>query len=910
MLALVSSSLLLGACSNGGNSSRSTLINVKVQAGQEDLDASLIRNVLITEGGELNQDQTGAEIAASVTTDNQGQAVVSIDGTELIYFDVYGREANSELGVKQSTRRCQWVDGCGGVAFGNDVAIAASPGWSSVAFGLSSDELIRITPLTDLAAKLAFNLVYSENDAQPGWMMTNYYSVFSVVQSVSQISKMFGINNVQSSEPADLTQMSELANLDSSEAQQRLRYGALLAAWQYYEMQYTGTVDLPFFADAVGVDLVTNEGQLFQAGGSQTLNLADFYRLAATNLAAVSVTNATVERYRNAAVSVLNEDANAFVDGELTNITPASLYSLLGSELNTYQLGINRTKAFVDVLRDIGTTFFEPGYRSELDKQAETLQTLGDKHADNLETIAQANRQTFEFYRSCYLSAGCPTPDPAWTWLENFNYNSNTARLTLNNGSIVVTQEPADVNALDGITVQTSSRAIDVIIEGQYKVNDLTFKLQSQRANDVITSTSGVRVFYPSSYAVLQDPASVDEIGYELRWPIFSLYDLTTDGTDLERELTGAFSMSYTAVDDPNGVGERRYNIDNVVLNSRITDEINDSGSNDRNIVTLFVSAASSNATEFYPDREFASFNGFFRNGSSSALTKGFTTNDLVSYRQGSETIFGRNIQFLDYYVVGGESIRYRFYPTVKREDIGDVDNDGNLTELVDTHDLEQCVLSSSDVNATVTSCEPKQRVFTPRNVQATVNNLWELGVFSRLEVPGEGVYFVKFPTNAADANGCLALAPLATAKTPLPAELYQEAELGFDRARFTSEVVLDFTSESDPKTLLDVQLSAPSAEQVDVRLALSHDYLTVDSNSNPLLAQGPNLDRLILNYSTINQNMEMGSVAVFKDGVALKLLDGSTDTLDSELLASGKLNLLTGMPLYKYRVDESGSLA
>ena len=203
---------VMSGCSDDGGSS-SSLISVDVQVGQEDFDQALIRSVLISESGRLSEVEPGAPVYAPYVTDDQGEAQVIIDGNELFYFDVYGRDRDDAQGIAQTTRRCQLVAGCGSASFGDNYSVAAAPGWRSVVYGLSDGERVRITSLTDLAAGLAQALVYSESSGDQqdaGWLETGYYSVYSVVQAESQISRLFGLEAVQNSEPADLTQLNEL----------------------------------------------------------------------------------------------------------------------------------------------------------------------------------------------------------------------------------------------------------------------------------------------------------------------------------------------------------------------------------------------------------------------------------------------------------------------------------------------------------------------------------------------------------------------------------------------------------------------------------------------------------------------------------------------------------------------------
>jgi hypothetical protein len=628
----------------------------------------------------------------------------------------------------------------------------------------------------------------------------------------------------------------------------------------------------------------------------------DLYDAAVNNLNALDVADSTVSGYVASVISQLQSERDAFVDAALTSITPASLSSLLGDELEDYQLGIQRTKAFVQELRDYGNSFFEEGYRAQLDSYADILRGVGEDNAENLDEITTAVAEIAGFYRDCYLNSGCPSVSPEWQWYQSHTYSAPV--LTLNGGAFEVSQAVADINLLDDDDAPSSSRAIDILMKGTLVANGLRLELDHTYSDDEISSPSGLRIFYEDTLTVLQDEVSAPALAYQMRWTDFTLYDADDVGAANETELTGAFSILYQGVDDPDGVSERRFNISEVVLNSRISDVYEDDNGTDSNITTVFLTANANQASDFYPESEFASFNAFFDRAP--LYPEGTVASDLVQYRTGTQTVNGRETQYLDYFVDGGDDFRYRFYPTVMREDVSDVDGDGNTEELIATHDYEACLLSGSPESPVIDRCQPKQRLNAEQDLQNAVNELWQIGVFSRPEVPGQGVYFVELPVETADEQGCLTLSTLPTSLSSLDGTLYRSAQLGLSNARFTSEVVLDYSSATEPKTLVDVQVTAPYSEQVDVSLSLSHDYTSVNT-TGLYRGVGADLDRLIFDFSTESGTVEATSLSVFKDGVELSLADGTTDTVDSEIIVGSNLDLVDGAPVYRYIVGDDG---
>ncbi|MCD8524110.1 MAG: hypothetical protein LRY66_11120 [Saccharospirillaceae bacterium] len=882
---------LMSGCSDSGSSSPST-VSVYVQAGQEDVNQAIVRSVLITEAGLPDEDAEGRLVRAEHVTDEEGVVKAVISTGELQLFELIGRAADSDTATAATTARCQWVAGCAQGAFATGIEQTQSLSWRSVAYDLSKNERIRVTPLTDLAAQLAFDYVYNESpdsgsgavaEVAAGWVETGYYSAFSVEQAISQVSRVFGISNVQTTEPADLTQIHDWRKADAAAAADSIRYGALLAAWAHLAEAYGNG-----FSAAVAADFSANKGQMMQQGGAQTLTLATLYSAAITNLQALTVTDARLQGYIAGVISGLQAEIDLFTADTLTAKTPDTLLSLFGqSDYDDFVLGIKRTKAFVGVMRNYSETFFEDGYKAEIDQYVDLLKKIGDEHAANLDAIIEAYRETAELYQQTFLAAANACADTTtYPWISqgSCTYNNQTGVMTLNSGNIIVSQAVADVNTTDADDKPTSSNAIDVLIRGTYEQGGLRFVVdnvyeEDNAANDIL-SASGVRVYYTTPVSALADPAGNEILGYEMRWSDFSLYDSGRVGGAEETEVTGSYRIFFRGVKDPqDSSSERRFNIDSVVLNGRISDKVGDDNDKDVDYSTLYVAATSTNAAEYYPEQRFTSFNGFFN--PNPAFAKGDVVNSLVSYVTGEQTVAGQTVQYLDFYVPLGDSQRFRFYPTVKREDVNDADNDDDRTELVSTHDLEICDLTDSGNGWVVSTCQPKQRLYAERDLQLAINDLWEAGVFSRIEIPGRGVYFVTWPTKPADANGCLTLADLASAETAMSGTLYDPMVLGLNAVRITSEVRLD----DQPRTLFDVLLNAPTLDRYKLTAALSHDYSGL-TNGDVFLGNGSALDRIVLSFDTDSSFKTTGSVAVYKDGVALTLDDGTTTTIDSELTA------------------------
>lgn len=909
--ALVGAAVLAGISGCSNSSSSSSTVSVRVNLNQEDFLNAYVWSVAITEGGQETLNTEGQLSYAEIATGNDSEVTATIPKVEIQEFVLIGKVEDTDTDMAATTRSCQWVEGCSvngtNVAFGERY-VQSGKGWRTVAYALSDKERVRITPITDLAASLAYNRLYIESTSS--WDNVSYYSANSVLQSVSQLSRLFGIDDIQSSLPADLTRLDGYSS-NQAVALDRIRYGALVAAWQHLKEVYEADAGAAYdrFEDAVAADLIANNGQLIQAGGDQTLSLASLLQAARDNLAAISVTNNTASAYVTTLLATLDTEIAGLIDGELTAVTPDTLVNLMGSgDYNDYLQGLKRTRAFVDVLRDYGNTFFEDGYREQIDAYVDMVKSVGDEHQQELDAFIQAYLNTARFYDACYLNGGCAEPDASWGWLTSVDsYNSATAVLSLNNGAITVSQVVADTNTTDSNDEPASSRAIDILVTGTFEIGSLLFKVdhvyKNDKRSDGIQTSSGVRVYFTDEVSALASNDSNERIGYEIRWSDFQIYNPDDLNTADELEFNGAFRLFYRGVRDPqDSHSDLRFNIDTVVLDSRISDQVSNDDGDDNTFSTVYIGAAATNAEDFYPESEFASFNGFFTPNTSASFTKGSVEPGLITYRTGTETVREYEVQYLDVLVPMGESSRYRLYPTIERADTGDVDNDGDTDEMVNLYDVEICELTLSGTTTTVATCDPKVRYYGEADFSKMVHDAWAAGTLSRIDIPGRGVYFVEWPASNTDDNGCLVLDDLVS-DSSLDGTLYSPYVLGLNALRATAYVRLD----GEPKTLLDLYLTAPTADDYNLTAALSHDYSTV-TNSTVSLGNGSSLDRIVLNYRTDQTFSTTGSLSVYKDGVKLSLEDGTTEGVDSTLTAY--LNQSKGVnPLpYRYLVNDEGN--
>ena len=320
-----------------------------------------------------------------------------------------------------------------------------------------------------------------------------------------------------------------------------------------------------------------------------------------------------------------------------------------------------------------------------------------------------------------------------------------------------------------------------------------------------------------------------------------------------------------------------RFNIEEWVLTSTISDKVDDDNNTDSETTTLVVTGTSSNPSDFYPAQKFSGFDAFFTANSNPSATLGSTEAGLLSYSLGIETVqLGSRlveVETADFINSKGTDIRYRFYPDVLVEDSFDTDGDGDFREMVTQHKIEECVLD--EINREVISCGPQSRVFASRDRLNTLNDLWKLGVIQRFSVPGLGEYVVDFPVKV---DGSCQVLDLTNTSGVLDGRLIEPMVLGLDTVRMYAEINLkDDNQQSLPRTLLDMSIVAPTSSKYRVSGNLSHNYSgTLSDDSGLILGSGSEVSVMAFSYDTSRDFENLGNVSVARAGVDLTLTDSS----------------------------------
>ncbi|MDO6749254.1 hypothetical protein, partial [Gilvimarinus sp. 1_MG-2023] len=100
----------------------------------------------------------------------------------------------------------------------------------------------------------------------------------------------------------------------------------------------------------------------------------------------LEVSDTTAATYVATVIATLDADIAELEDDELTDIIPETIENLVGSDdYEDFELGLQRTKAFIETLRTYEDSFFEDGYREDADAYVDMVKAIGEDNADEFQ---------------------------------------------------------------------------------------------------------------------------------------------------------------------------------------------------------------------------------------------------------------------------------------------------------------------------------------------------------------------------------------------------------------------------------------------------------------------------------------------------------------------------------------------
>lgn len=899
--------LLITACSDDSSSSRVDTFEIEGWVGAQGVSNAQIVVNQVAQSGQVNVSTNGIYVGSRESSDNKSRFVVDIvpGNTNLLIARGQIADADDDKDNLPTEVLCQIKTGClfAGVTYeyGDLYTVTSGFEWRTIIFNATEDSRNNINAITTLADAFAYRYDVKEGT------VNEVYTVYDIVLANSQLSQLLGLDDVVGDLPANLTLMKFLTASFAGTPNQ-IRYAALIAGLQKLELDYeagsNALTDIPFMTK-VAREFADDQGQLFYhtEAVSRELTLVELYQAAHDNLKLIAptVTNNEVKVLAEGVVADLSAQlaaAKAQAPDVKTAAQPDDLSLLLtAAELDYIDLGLEKTKLFVNSIIDLENTFWEEGYKEELDAYRALLKTLGDAQKDNLNALVTEFASIQEYYVVCIVGGRLCDSDFSDLEARKTSYDTSTKVLVLDSGAVTVSQALANLNVVSEADI-TQSNAVNVLIVGTLKKESLVLKLGhtfTDTEETDINVPSAMRIYYPEQVTEVQPELTIE--GYEIIWGDFQLYDESAIGLDTETDLSGAFRIFFRGVRDPQNTdvpnsSELRYNIESLGFSSAITDSVVE-GDIDGDVLGIEITATSSNPESFYPNTKFSNFQGFFESNNSHVI--GDVEPDLLRYRLGAEVVkfdSGETpVETIDFINRLGSDVRYRFFPNMLVEDKNDSNNNDDRDELVVMHLIEECELEKGTQN--VIKCGPKSRIYAERDVQETINGLWSLGAFQRTDVDAQGSYFIDFPT-VRDEAGCLVLDTLVADSGPMSGKLLEPQVLGLDSVRVRAQLALkDDNLVSLPNTLFDMAITAPTENKYKVNMSLSHNYTGITSsdenNSDPLAVldtEGGDRSVLKISYDTSADFENSGNFSVFQGGVQLTLEDGSSIEEDQDIAA------------------------
>jgi hypothetical protein len=906
-LIIVFTALAIVACSNDKKNDSVSTFEIEGWVGAQGLNNAQVIANQVAESGQVSVDTNGIYIGLRESTDVSSKFTAVISPGESNLLIARGQIANVDRDNNNlaTKRLCQVKAGC--IVAGTDYEYAAyyplTSGfeWRSIIFNASENSRNNVNAITTMADAFAYLYdVKSIDDTNLDSLINEVYTSYDIVLANSQLSVLLGLDDVIGDLPANLPLLDFLTASSISTSNQ-IRYAALIAGLQQLELEYQANINVLIdtaFMTKVASEFAADEGQIFYHTEAETreLTLVGLYQAAHDNLLAIvpDITNNEIKVLVSQVVAELDSQIKAAlaqpVDTKTTAQADDLTKLLTESEISNINLGLEKTKLFVDSLLDLQNTFWEEGYKQELDVYHAMLKTIGDTHKDNLNALVAEFAHIQDYYVTCIIGGSRCDSDFSDLETRKTSYDPVTKILVLDSGALTVSQALADLNVTDTGEL-SESNAVDILITGTLKKGSLVLKVGptfTDGDETEINVPSSMRIYYPEEVVEVSPDLIIE--GYEIIWGEFQLYDEDAIAEEAETDLSGAFRIFFRGVRDPQVAdpdgSELRFNIENWVLSSLITDSVLE-GAGDGDTTTLVITAQASNPALFYPSTKFANFEGFFEPNNSHNVDD--VEPGLLSYHIGeervnfeSDSIMVETIDFINN--LGGDT-RYRFFPNMWVEDKRDSNGNGDTEELVVMHLIEECELKKGTQE--VVKCGSKSRIFEERDLQETINGLWELGAFQRTQVDGRGSYFIDFPT-VTDEMGCLVLDTLLEDSGPLEGTLLEQQVLGLNSVRVLAEISLKNAEQvALPKTLFDMTVVAPTKEKYKVNAALSHNYTATTTDvEEVIIGSGSNTNVVRVSYDTSADFENAGNFSVFQGGVQLTLEDGSQIVENQDITA------------------------
>lgn len=984
-------SFCLVACSGNESSIVATpdsTLNVVVGITHSGLaEDVVVQGVGVGVNGKLSVDEDTGELSGvRATTDSRGRFALglNLDNQAAVIMFASGTMADDSSATRV---QCKLPQGCavkqgqdGGVenvAFGAhynpeyyyDYEVNPTPDtdpetddaytllnttlWSSALEFAALGQFININPITDMAGAYGYSSYINDgtgacvvDDCAANQQAPGFFSKYGVVKGNTQMSSLLGLSDIISKEPANIAALDSISASNSISLTESIRYGALIAALQQIQLSHDNALankGEQKFRRTLNEQFAENIGQLYQKTPpvDQVLTMETWLGAAREILLAAESHFAGLNQSLPSEVGGVIIDFNSMLesleDGELTKAAAAIPENLADS----YENEIIYTKAMLKHLETVADEFSNPEYRKKANQYRQQIDQMGNDVSPAVNTLTTSMLDLYGYYLSCYFE----TCDGSNQWHAKFpSFNSESKVLTINYAEtpvspLTVSQRIVDLLPNDEEPNPSVSRAIDFVVDGTIKVDNLTaitdfseqgFGEASMRVSyefDVseLKPDDSMRSLNPSMPAQTEaDP--VYPAAYEFAFSALEL-KYTNEDPQLNQTLQGAYSWLLRGVNDirvrdleGNLNGPKRYNLEVFTIVSNLSghdfDTAEDTSLADN--VVMSISGNSYNARNYYPDTVFPEWDNYFvpRKGKEEGKSSDtpILRVSIIDYDfpaiddegnpvDGSilegEVQPGKNARVkmlkFDYLYAGAAA--FVVYP--KRDDgryLGMIcqvatENEEYFNTEEKNGIIGNITRKDDDGNTSnIFVCTNSGFYEGEDDVNAFVNQIWdaERGQLAGLnvtgeellkivDVPGEGVYFADLPTE----NNGQDLISFPEEETDYLGTMFAPHVLGIDNIRLQIRPQLNNADNtaSLAEVAFDMNLIRRGKNVIDIGLFIAYnpEQILNTESGLPYIAAGDNTESYYIAYKTTDTGDETGAFIFNWQGA--QLVDGDNNS-------------------------------
>ena len=956
-----------------------------------------VQGVAVGVNGKLTlNEETGQLTGVSGLTDDRGRFALGLNSENSAAVIMFARGSEIDESMVISSIQCKLPQGCnvrqgesdevGEVEFGgyynpeyyydyavneamdddpetrDELIVSDTTLWSAGLEFAAQGQFISINTITDMASFFGLSTYVSEsgqcdeNECDANKQATGYFSKYGIVKANTQLANLLGLSDIVSKEPANIAALDSISSSNTVSLIESIRYGALIAALQQIQLEYdnalTHKTDRRFRRELYS-QFAENVGQLYQKDApiAQVITLESWLATARDVLIAANdhfnslgkslpIEVGSVILDFNSELEVLS-DLEVPPEGLLTKAVPNIPEDLAGS----YENEIKYTKAMLNHLTRVADEFSNPEYRNKAKTYQQQLDAIGNDVSPAFNAVTGSMLDLYGYYISCNYGP-C---DPVNQWHDHFSsFDVNTKILILKyseqeGDQLKISQRVVDLIANDDITSPTDSLAIDFIVQGVIKTDDLTVITDF---SDETIGEASMRVSYNinATQLLIDDslrslnpsmPAQVESnpvfpVAYEFSFTTLELNYLPEEH-EQHVTLQGAFSWLLRGVRDVRRINDPtvpwRYNLNNLSIVMNLTGKefvLNDTETISDNVV-MSITGTGFNTSNYFPDTVFPEITNYFvpkegrEVGASSdvALLKtSIIDYDFPAVDEEGVPIEGsilegevqpnksERVKILKFDYLHAGAAAFVVYPPR---------NDGKYlgmicsvpTELEEYFDHEVVKngiignITYQDENAerfNIFNCSSQAFYQGDANVNDFINQVWDIepNFVRAINVQGEGVYFADLATLNDEAD----LASFSSEITEFTGTMFAPAMLGIDNLRVQIRPQLNNGDNSGKlaEVALDLNLIRPTTSSINVGLFVAYNPEQIFNTDEglPYLASGDNTESYYIAYKTDSQGNETGAFifnwqgAQLVDGVLQNYDESNIEPMDSFLFNLG----------------------